>query len=104
MMNYIWVALAVIAVIAGGATGTMDKVLENIFSFAETAVMDIALPLTGIMAFFCGVMKVMERAGLCEKLGKHCAGHETFVPGCSGRPSCKLRNGVVLCGKYPGYW
>ncbi|MGC2872775.1 nucleoside recognition domain-containing protein [Ihubacter sp. rT4E-8] len=70
MMNYIWVALAVIAVIAGGATGTMDKVLENIFSFAETAVMDIALPLTGIMAFFCGVMKVMEKAGLCEKLGK----------------------------------
>lgn len=69
-MNYIWVALAVIAVIAGGATGTMDKVLENIFSFAETAVMDIALPLTGIMAFFCGVMKVMEKAGLCEKLGK----------------------------------
>ena len=73
MMNYIWVALAVIAVIAGGATGTMDKVLENIFSFAETAVMDIALPLTGIMAFFCGVMKVMEKAGLCEKLGKSIA-------------------------------
>ena len=51
----------------------MDKVLENIFSFAETAVMDIALPLTGIMAFFCGVMKVMEKAGLCEKLGKSIA-------------------------------
>lgn len=70
MMNYIWVALAVIAVIAGGVTGTMDEVLNNIFSFAETAVMDIALPLTGIMAFFCGLMKVMESAGLCEKLGK----------------------------------
>lgn len=70
MMNYIWVALVVIAVIAGGATGTMNDVLNNIFDFANTAVMDIALPLTGIMAFFCGLMKVMERAGLCEKLGK----------------------------------
>ena len=62
MMNYIWVALAVVAVIAGGVTGTMDAVLNNIFEFAETAV-DIALGLIGIMAFFCGLMKVMEQAG-----------------------------------------
>ncbi|WP_425755865.1 nucleoside recognition domain-containing protein [Ihubacter sp. rT4E-8] len=69
MMNYIWVALAVVAVIAGGVTGTMDAVLNNIFEFAETAV-DIALDLIGIMAFFCGLMKVMEQAGLCDKLGR----------------------------------
>lgn len=69
MMNYIWVAFVVIAVIAGGVTGTMDAVLENIFTFAEEAV-NIALGLIGIMAFFCGLMKVMEKAGLCEKLGK----------------------------------
>ncbi|MGC2873479.1 nucleoside recognition domain-containing protein [Ihubacter sp. mB4P-1] len=69
MMNYIWVALAVVAVIAGGVTGTMDAVLNNIFEFAETAV-DIALGLIGIMAFFCGLMKVMEQAGLCDKLGR----------------------------------
>lgn len=69
MMNYIWVALVVIAVIAGGVTGTMDAVLQNIFDFAQSAV-DIALGLIGIMAFFCGLMKVMEEAGLCEKLGK----------------------------------
>lgn len=69
MMNYIWVALAVIAVIAGGVTGTMDAVLQNIFDFAQSAV-DIALGLIGIMAFFCGLMRVMQEAGLCEKLGK----------------------------------
>ena len=67
MMNYIWVA--VIAVIAGGVTGTMDAVLQNIFDFAQSAV-DIALGLIGIMAFFCGLMRVMQEAGLCEKLGK----------------------------------
>ena len=69
MMNYIWVALVVIAVIAGGVTGTMDAVLQNVFDFAQSAV-DIAISLIGIMAFFCGLMKVMEAAGLCEKLGK----------------------------------
>lgn len=69
MMNYIWAALVVIAVIAGGVTGTMDAVLGNLFDFAGTAV-EIALGLIGIMAFFCGVMKLMEASGLCEKLGK----------------------------------
>lgn len=69
MMNYLWVAFVVIAVIAGGITGTMDAVMQNLTDFAQTAV-DIALGLIGIMAFFCGLMKVMEQAGLCEKLGK----------------------------------
>lgn len=69
MMNYIWAALVVIAVIAGGVTGTMDAVLGNLFDFADTAV-EIALGLIGIMAFFCGVMKLMEASGLCEKLSK----------------------------------
>lgn len=69
MMNYIWVGLVVIAVIAGGVTGTMGDVLNNIFDFANTAV-EIALGLIGTMAFFCGLMKVMQEAGLCDKLSK----------------------------------
>ena len=36
MMNYIWVGLIVIAVVIGGATGNIQAVLDNIFSFAET--------------------------------------------------------------------
>lgn len=68
MMNYIWVGLVVIAVIFGAVTGNISGVLDNIFAFADTAV-EIALGLIGIMAFFCGLMNVMEKAGLCEKLG-----------------------------------
>ena len=68
MMNYIWVGLIVIAVVIGGATGNIQAVLDNIFSFAETAV-DISFGLIGVMAFFCGLMNVMDKAGLCEKLG-----------------------------------
>ena len=55
--------------VAGGITGTMDAVLQNIFDFAQSGV-DIALGLIGTMAFFCGLMKLMEESGLCDKLGK----------------------------------
>ena len=69
MMNYLFAAFMIIGVVAGGITGTMDDVLQNIFDFAQTGV-DIALGLIGIMTFFCGLMKVMEDSGLCEKIGK----------------------------------
>ncbi|MGN0734271.1 MAG: nucleoside recognition domain-containing protein [Anaerovoracaceae bacterium] len=69
MMNYLFAAFMIIGVVAGGITGTMDAVLQNIFDFAQIGV-DIALGLIGIMTFFCGLMKVMEDSGLCEKIGK----------------------------------
>lgn len=69
MMNYIWVGMVVLSVIAAGVTGNMEPVLNNIFDFAGTAV-ELALELVGIMAFFCGLMKVMEVSGLCEKMSK----------------------------------
>ena len=34
MMNYIWVGLVVIAVVAGAVTGTMELVLNNIFDLS----------------------------------------------------------------------
>ncbi len=69
MMNYIWVAMVVIAVLAGIFTGNVGAVQDSLFSFADQAV-EIALGLIGTMAFFCGLMKVMEDAGLCEKMSK----------------------------------
>ncbi len=68
LMNYLWVAFIALAVVAGGVTGSMQGVLDNLFEFAGVAV-EIAIGLIGIMAFFCGLMKLMEEAGLCEKLG-----------------------------------
>ncbi len=69
MMNFIWVGLVAIAVIAGVFTGNISAVQEALFSFAGTAV-DIVIGLVGVMVFFTGLMSVMEKAGLCEKLGK----------------------------------
>lgn len=47
----------------------MEDVLNNIFSFADEAV-NICLGLIGIMAFFCGLMKVMEKGGICDMIAK----------------------------------
>jgi len=69
MMNYIWVGLVVISVITAAFKGTMDLVLNSIFEFAQTAV-EISLGLIGTMTFFCGLMAVMEKAGLCKLLAK----------------------------------
>ncbi len=69
MMNFIWVGLVAIAIIAGIFTGNIAAVQEALFSFANTAV-EIVIGLVGVMVFFTGFMAVMEKAGLCEKLGK----------------------------------
>ncbi len=69
MINYIWVGLVVIAVVFGTLTGNIEAVQGAIFDFASTAV-DIVIGLVGVMVFFTGLMNVMEKAGLCEKLGK----------------------------------
>ena len=69
MMNYIWVTLIGISVVAGICTGSISDVQDNLFAFADSAV-ELAIGLIGVMTFFCGLMKVMEDAGLCEKLGR----------------------------------
>jgi len=69
MMNFIWVGLVAIAIVAGVFTGNIAAVQEALFSFANVAV-EIVIGLVGVMVFFTGFMAVMEKAGLCEKLGK----------------------------------
>ena len=67
MLNYIWLALVLLAVIIGGANGHLKEVSEGAFQGATTAV-TIALGLIGIMALWLGVMRLAERAGLVQKL------------------------------------
>ena len=67
MLNYIWLALVLLAVAIGGATGHLKEVTDGAFDGAKTAV-TIALGLIGIMALWLGVMRLAERAGLIQKL------------------------------------
>ena len=69
MLNYIWLALVLLAVAIGGATGHLKEVTDGAFDGAKTAV-TIALGLIGIMALWLGVMRLAERAGLIQKLAR----------------------------------
>jgi spore maturation protein SpmA len=77
MLNYIWLGLLVAAVLIGGyhdfvgaSSGTLKDVTDNGFEMAKTAVMDIALPLVGIMALWLGIMRLAEKAGLIQALAR----------------------------------
>jgi spore maturation protein SpmA len=70
MLNYIWLALVVLAVVLGGAYGRLDEVINGGFAMAKTAVMDIALPLSAIMTIWLGVMRLADRAGLVQLLAR----------------------------------
>src|SRR5512140_810632 len=70
MLNYIWLGLIVFAVLIGGWTGHLKEVADRSFEMAEFAVMQISLPLVGIMALWLGVMRLAERAGLVALLAR----------------------------------
>lgn len=50
-------------------TGTVQGVTDSVVSSAKTAV-EISIGLIGIMSFWLGLMKVAEKAGLVQLLGK----------------------------------
>lgn len=77
MLNYIWLGLVVAAVLIGGyhdfvgaSTGNLKEMTDNAFDMAKTAVMDIALPLVGVMALWLGIMRLAEKSGLIQVLAR----------------------------------
>ena len=69
MLNYIWLALVVLAVAIGGWNNRLGEVTAGAFDGAKTAV-TIALGLIGIMALWLGVMRLAERAGLVQRIAR----------------------------------
>jgi spore maturation protein SpmA len=75
-LNVIWVlffAGAFIACMAQwlclGNSGVFNDVMQGVFDMAKTA-FEIAIGLTGILAFWLGIMKIGERAGAVQMLAK----------------------------------
>ncbi|MDE5608942.1 MAG: spore maturation protein, partial [Bacteroidales bacterium] len=75
--NYIWIAFFLIAfavaVLTYAVTGESEvfkAIIDATFSSAKMAVMDIALPLAGIMTLWLGLMNVGEKAGAVRFLSK----------------------------------
>ncbi|MHA3774205.1 nucleoside recognition domain-containing protein [Verrucomicrobiota bacterium sgz303538] len=70
MLNWIWLAFLLIAVLVGGFSGKLPEMTKGAFETAETAVMKIALPLIGIWAIWLGVMRLAEQSGLVQLLAR----------------------------------
>jgi spore maturation protein SpmA len=76
ILNYIWLAFFVIAFIVAlckliflGDTEIFSTIITGSFDSAKTA-FEISIGLTGMMAFWLGIMKVAEEAGAIRKLSK----------------------------------
>jgi spore maturation protein SpmA len=70
MLNLIWLALVLTAVLVGGFTGRLEAMTEGAFTTAKDAVMNIALPLVGLMAVWLGMMRLAERAGFVQQIAR----------------------------------
>ena len=68
-MNYIFLILIGISIIAGIANNSVDKVVTAIFDGCNLAV-KIAFSLIGIMAFWLGIMRIAEKSGLVNFISK----------------------------------
>lgn len=69
MLNYIWLALILLAVTIGGWNDKLREVSDGAFDGAKTAV-TIALGLIGVMAMWLGVMRLAEKSGLVQKIAR----------------------------------
>ena len=69
MLNYIWLALVLLAVAIGGWNDRLPEVTAGAFDGAKTAV-TITLGLIGVMALWLGVMRLAERAGLVQRIAR----------------------------------
>jgi spore maturation protein SpmA len=69
MLNYIWAFLILAGILLAGLFGRYTGeggIISSALSWAEIAIMKIALPLAGMMMFWLGIMRLMEKAGLLE--------------------------------------
>lgn len=69
MVNVIWVGMLLIGIIVAAINGNIEAVTTAALKGAQTAV-DFALGLIAIMAFWLGIMKVAEEAGLVRLLSR----------------------------------
>jgi spore maturation protein SpmA len=77
MLNYIWIFFFLIAFFVAciqafivGDYGVFERIIASTFDMATMAVMDIALPLAGVMTLWLGIMNIGERAGAINVLSR----------------------------------
>ncbi len=68
-MNYIFFILIVGSIIIGAINGKLQDVVNAVMSGAELSV-KVAFSLIGIMAFWLGMMKIAQKAGIIDWISK----------------------------------
>lgn len=76
-LNYVWIAFFIVGLVVAlfkliflQDYDIFKKLVDGIFDAAKGSVMDVALPLTGVMVFFLGLMNVGEKAGAINFLAR----------------------------------
>ena len=68
-MNVIWFALFMTGIVVAAATGRIEAVTEGVLSGAKDGVL-VSFGLISVIAFWLGMMKIAEQAGLVQSLAK----------------------------------
>jgi len=76
-LNYIWIGFFLVGFVAAlaqliflGDTDIFKRIIDGTFDAARMGVMDIALPLAGVMTLWLGIMNIGEKAGAVGWLAK----------------------------------
>lgn len=69
MMNYLWSGIILVGLLYSIFAGTLGNVTEAVINSAREAV-NLVISIAGITAFWTGIMKIAEQAGLVEKLAR----------------------------------
>src|SRR5215468_4946340 len=69
MMNAVWLVLIVASIVAAAFMGTTEAVSTASIDDAKSAV-TLALGLIGVMAFWLGLMRVVQEGGLLHALAR----------------------------------
>src|SRR6186713_3280642 len=76
-LSYIWAGFFIVGFVAAlgqwiflGDTDIFKKIVDGTFESARFAVMDIALPLAGVMTFWMGILAVGEKAGAIDLVAR----------------------------------
>lgn len=69
MLNYIWLALIIVAIVIGGINGKIEAVTNAAIDSAGSAV-KIAIGLIGVMTLWLGIMRIAEESGLMKLLAR----------------------------------
>lgn len=77
VLNYIWIAFFVIAFVVAllklfltGDTIVFKSIIDATFDSSKMAVVDISLPLVGVMTLWLGLMNIGEKAGAINFLSR----------------------------------